>query len=264
MHSKIDLEEILNQLNKKYIKPKDLSDDQQLLDEKCTPHIMTTPTGLELIALDSKSIHPVLSKYNRPDIKSVEWTENVKPIGFSASGKFLAVDDTKSGDLWFIKGKKMTVRGPYTASEMEAMIKTGELVGSMIKRTSDTIFVSFEKIKKECPLGFSDPNLSSVFVMKQEELPVYKKSTEGSTVVERCLKSAQFLKSRNSKLNILGVQKMINGLTKNEALRKLNQTSGMLPEENVKFLSGFLGECGIDICTDVDSDGFQAVEKSRK
>lgn len=181
---------------------------------------------------------------------------------FDSQGHFIQVDDYKNEDkedyknesrnddnedefintFWLIKNKEK-IEGPFTLAEM----KEKDLNGLMIKRNTDKNFYEYDKLNVE------------FYNYKEEEIK--KEEIKEEHWTERCLKSAKFLRKRKCENNIENIQKEIQGLTKMEARSKLLKVTNLNEADVLEFLNIFLAEVGIEICSDVDKDGFTKVKK---
>ncbi|ELA46749.1 hypothetical protein VCUG_01775 [Vavraia culicis subsp. floridensis] len=180
---------------------------------------------------------------------------------------------------WLIK-KGGCMQGPFNQKEMYDMHERGDLIESLIRRDVDKVFMEYEKLKSVPRIFTSNMDehalnemFSNAHLHKKEgaavtDMPFYDTCThmadeppheKKKTLADRledCTRTRNLLKKRNLTIRLYDIFVCIKGMKKDAAVEKMRGITGLCMADNAELLDSFLEEVGVQVCKDVDKDGF--------
>ncbi|ELQ75759.1 hypothetical protein THOM_1287 [Trachipleistophora hominis] len=223
------------------------------------------------------------------DIKIKEKNEGF----FDSQGNYIVeggIEHEYEEEVCWLMKKGRCMLGPFNQKEMLEMHERGDLAGSLIRRDVDKVFVEYEQLK-DVPCVFTgnmdERMLNEIFtnahLHKKEgsattDMPFYDACTQmvdepppppekKKTLADRleeCTRTIALLKKRNLTIRLYDIFVCIKGMKKDAAVQKMASITGLCTADNAELLDAFLEEVGVQVCRDVDKDGFYIKVQSGK
>ncbi|ADM12020.1 uncharacterized protein Eint_080860 [Encephalitozoon intestinalis ATCC 50506] len=196
---------------------------------------------------------------------------------FDQRGNFVLGAAPSLSFMWLVR-RGEDIQGPFTDREMREKINTQELKNTQVRRDIDKGFVSYDSLAADLGDFLSSEKLDEYFeshaaVKKPLEKPQEffedlsslslkkhpKKDLDRSKILEACVKSKNFLHSRNPSVTLGSMERRISGKSFSEAVKIISHASGLSKTECEEFLNLFLDESKLSILSDICPDGFVKV-----
>ncbi|AFN83506.1 hypothetical protein EROM_080880 [Encephalitozoon romaleae SJ-2008] len=196
---------------------------------------------------------------------------------FDQRGNFILGTPRSPSFSWLVK-KEGSIYGPFTGREMKEKVNSEELKGTEIRRDIDKGFVSYDSLAIDLGDFLSSEKLDEYFEMHAaikkpleksqeffEDLSSLslkrhpKKDLDRSKILEGCVKSRNFLHSRNPSVSLGFMERKISGKSFSDAIKIISNVAGFNKAECEEFLNLFLDESKLSILSDICPDGFVKV-----
>lgn len=281
-------EEMTAMLSLKEDMPKDFDTSSMFYSLEVVPIKLLQPLDeREKCIYEEKRLNSGISGHKKAyarrkerECQDVLWDVKIKEKSegyFDAHGNYIVEKGTEEDDVAWIVKKKGSVHGPYSTGEMLELHTRGDLKGMLVRRDCYRSFVEYSELCN-VPFLFTDRMdetvLNEIFAekslqknKKMESMPFYdthvhpveKVKDKKIAVADRldsCTRTRGLLKKRNVAVGPSDIFECIKGIMKDMAVERIMGMTGLCAADSAEILDVFLEEIGIQVCKDVDKDGF--------